>query len=183
MSAAGREGFAGSGAIGQYWQTQCRGFEVRSTRGRRLGRVEAVELDRESRSAVFLLVRRRRRKSLRLRPECVEVVDPWLQSLVVALPRRKPVVAPAARNLGRGARALGARSLALVRVLPPAASCVAPAVSWLAPRALFVTGLVFWLYAVVVFALVRIALFVLAALTVGTARGGARLKTHRLARI
>src|SRR5579859_5511247 len=91
MSAAAREGFAGSGAIGRYWQTRCYGFEVRSIRGRRLGRVEAVEFDRETRAAVSLLVRRRRRKALRLRPECVEAIDPWRQSLVIALPRQKPV--------------------------------------------------------------------------------------------
>ena len=177
MSAAAREGFAGSGAIGRYWQTRCCGFEVRSDRGRRLGEVEALELDRETRAAVLLVVRRRR-KTLRLRPECVQVVDPWRQSLVVALPRRKPVVAPAARSLARGARASGTRTVGLAQRLPPAASRVAQALSWAAPRALLVAGLVAWFYAVIVFTLVRVVLLVLAALTVGTARRGARLRPH-----
>jgi len=183
MSAAGREGFAGSGAIGRYWQTRCCGFEVCSVRGRRLGKVEAVELDRETRAVVLLLVRRRRRNALRLRPECVEVVDPWRQSLVVALPGRKPVVAPAAESLARAARASGARTTALARCVPSAVSRVARAVSWVAPRAALVAGLVAWLYALVVFTFVRTAVLVLAALTVGTVRGGARLKLHRLARV
>jgi len=238
MSAVAREGFAGSGAIGRYWQTRCCGFEVRSVRGRRLGEVEELELDRKTRAAVFLLVGRRRRKPLRLRPDCVRVVDPWRQLLVVELPRRKPVVAPAARVLGRGvrrsvartvppagrcvtrgARASGARTVALGRgarravprvvsraqtisstvprvaargartissTAPRVTSRVARIVSWATPRVLFVAGLVAWVYAVIVFTLVRIALLVLAVLTVGTARGGARLKPHlpgRLARI
>jgi len=178
MSAAGREGFGGSGAVGRYWQTRCCGFEVRSVRGRRLGEVEALEIDRESRAAVLLLVRRRRRRALRLRPECVQTVDPWRQSLVVALPHRKPVAAPAARSIVRGARVSGARTVTLARGVPPAVSGIARAVSWAAPRALFVAGLVAWLYAVVVFRLVRVALLVLGVLTVSTARGGARLKPH-----
>jgi hypothetical protein len=35
-----------------------------------------------------------------------------------------------------------------------------------------------WLYALVVFTVVRVVLAVLAAVTIGTARGGARLRPH-----
>ena len=73
--------------------------------------------------------------------------------------------------------------MSLARCAPPLASRVARAVSWAAPRAALVAGLVAWLYALVVFTLVRVALLVLAALTLGTVRGGARLKPHRLARV
>jgi hypothetical protein len=143
-----------------------------------LGEVEALELDRESGVALVLLVRRRRGKALRVRPEYVQAVDPWQQLLVVALPGRKPVAAPAARSVARGARASGVRTVALARGVPPAVSGIARAVSWAAPRALSVAGLVAWFYAVAVFTLVRVSLLVLGALTVGTARGGARLKPH-----
>ena len=115
---------------------------------------------------------------MQLRPDCVELVDPWRQLIVVTLPRRKPVVSPAVRNLGRGARASKARTTALASRVPPATARVARAVAWLAPRVLFVAELGLWLYAVVVFALVRVAWLVLAALTIGTVRGGARLKPH-----
>jgi hypothetical protein len=201
MSAAARKGFVGSGPIGSYWQTRCCGFEVRSVRGRLLGEVEALEFDRETRAAVSLLVGRRRRKPLRVRTECVRIVDPWRQLLVIELPRRKPVVAPAARSVARGARgsvsrtvspaarcvargarASGARTVALGRgtrrAAPGVASGIARTVSWAAPRAFFVAGLVAWLYAVAVFTLVRTAVFAVAALTLGTARGGARIKPH-----
>ena len=141
--------FAGSGAVGRYWQARCHGFEVRSARGRRLGVVEALQFERKTRATVALVVRRRRRKPLRLRPESVSVVDPWRRLVVVALPRRKPPTVPV-RRLVAGAGA----------------------------RVLLAAGLVAWFYAVSVITLVRAAVWLLAALTIGTRRGGARLRPH-----
>ena len=192
VSFGGEGSFAGSGAIGRYWQTQCRGFEVRSERGRRLGTVEALELDRKTRATVALLVRRRRRKPLRLRPEAVTAVDPWRRLLVVAVSRRRPpavpvgnVAAQAGRVAGRGrrvARRAGGASVssavALGRGVGRTVPRVAKGLAWGAPRALLVLGLALWVYALVVFAVVRVVAWLLAALTVGTARGGARLKPH-----
>lgn len=192
VSVDGPGEFAGSGAIGRYWLTRSRGFEVRSTRGRRLGVVERLELDRETRAVVALLVRRRGRKALlRLRPEAVGVVDPWGQSLVAALPRRRRSSALALQRrrpslavprpsfnprLARG----GVRRLGRAgRLVPRAARGLGRAV----PRALLIAALAVWLYALVVFTLVRLGARLLVALTVGTARGSARLKPHLLARL
>jgi sporulation protein YlmC with PRC-barrel domain len=156
VSVEGQGEFAGSGAVGRYWQTHCRGFEVRSPRGRRLGFVEALELDRETGAVSVLLVRRRRRKRLRLRPEAVSVVDPWRRSLVVAaLPRRRR------RPVASLPRVQGARRFA------PAAR-----------RVLLFAALAVWIYAQVVFTIVQLVVRLLVALTIGTARSGVRLKPH-----
>ena len=179
----GQGGFAGSGSVGRYWQTRCRGFEVRSTHGRRLGRVEALELDRRTRATVVLVVRRRLRL-VRMRPECVQAVDPWRRSLVVSLPQRRRIGVPAARRMGRGAGATAVRTAALsrtgLRVVVPR---LGRALAWAMPRALLATGILVWIYALVVYTLVRVVVRLLVALTAGTARGGARLKPHLHARI
>lgn len=185
VSTAGQGGFAGSGVVGRYWQTRCRGFEVRSVRGRRLGTVESLELDRETATAAVLLVRRRRRRPLRVRPELVSVVDPWQRSLVVAVPPRRSGSRHAARGLARGVRTSGAHAVTMARwavtiargtrrLGPP----VRRALAWAGPRALLAGALAVWLYALVVFTVVRLAAVVLRAVTVGTARGGAWLAPH-----
>ncbi len=171
MSAEGQGEFAGSGAVGRYWQTRCCGFEVRSVRGRRLGTVAALELDPESRATVTLVVQRRRRRPLRVRADAVGSVDPWRCSLVVAVPRRRPRRVPVGRVAAWTGRTSARSAVTLARGSRRA-------VVWAVPRALFAVGLAAWTYAVVVFAAVRVAIWLLVALTTGTARGGARLKPH-----
>jgi hypothetical protein len=114
VSAVGRETFAGSGVVGRYWQTRCCGFEVRSPRGRRLGLVEAIDVDQDTAAATRIVLRSPRGRPVSVDVGCVEVVDPWRCTLVVALPRRRRVSA-AGGTVVRGATR-GAASLRLTAV-------------------------------------------------------------------
>jgi len=199
-SAVGQGRFAGSGVVGRYWQARCRGFEVRSTRGRRLGTVQSLELDRDTAAAAVLVVRRRHRRPLRVRPELVSLVDPWQRSLVVSLPRHRKVPAwpgTAARGVARVTLTSGRGGAKLVRgarrIGPPARRATVLAASrvsdsrrlvpparrgllGLGRRAVLAAALVVWFYALLVFTLVRVVLAMLRAAAAGTARGGARLR-------
>ena len=133
---------------------------MRSARGRRLGTVEALELERETSAAAVVLVRRRGRQSvLHVRPEWISLVDPWERCLVVRRPRRRIAPAwpaPAARSVVRGGRATGAGARkaahATARVAPPAGR----AVHVFGRRAALAVSFVAWLYAAVVFAMARL---------------------------
>src|SRR5436309_5762499 len=115
--------FAGASGVGRYWQTRCRGFEVRSTGGRRLGRVEGIELTR-GKEVAALVVSRRYRRSIRVRPDRVGSIDPWERTLTVASePRERKVLrstAATARLTAGAARSGGRLALETRRLGPPA---------------------------------------------------------------
>ncbi len=178
MSGGGQGRFAGSGTVGRYWQARCRGFEVLSARGRRLGTVEWLDLDRETAAVSVVHVRRLRGGgTLRLGPESISVVDPWERYVVVTLPRRRLVPAwpstaarSTARCTARGARAGGATTIRVVRgsrrIVPPAASTA----RGVGRRVALGAGLVGWLYGTAVFHVARICTKALLAATVIAAR-------------
>jgi hypothetical protein len=84
VTGAGQGLFAGTGAIGRYWQARCVGFEVRSVEGERVGVVTRVGINPESRRVHSLHVRApRRRDALELEPASVAFVDPWERVLIV----------------------------------------------------------------------------------------------------
>jgi hypothetical protein len=177
VSGGGQGRFAGNGSIGRYWQARCRGFDVRSPRGRRLGTVEALELDRETAALAVVLVRRRgRQRVLRVRPEWISLVDPWERCLVVRRPRRRLAPArpaAAARGSVRAARAGGAGAVQgtfrLWRLVPPIVRLVRAA----GRRAALVLAFAGWVYSVVMFTAVRVVVRLALAASVRAARGTA----------
>jgi hypothetical protein len=196
--------FAGASTVGRYWQARCGGFEVRSTRGRRLGTVDGFEFDR-GREVSALVIRRRARRPLRVPPECVGSVDPWQETVFVTTRRDRHArrwAATAAHGTAHAARSAGAGAVAgavtVGRASPRHArsawlAATAAAVRvWglrrlVAPtrrllgrwgrRAALAAAFVGWLYAVAVFTAVRLVLLLLLAVTRAT-RGVAATFAH-----
>ena len=185
MANGGRGAFAGADPVSRYWEARCLGFEVLTVRGRAVGLVEGLELDRDSGSARLLLVRRRSvfgRTTLRVRPESVSALDPWRRSLVVTLPRRTSPVRRAgsvSRPIARGTRIVG---ISIVRIARGAPRTVPSAVRqvrrggrpavWAARRASFAAALAAWIYAVAVVSVVRVCARLVLAAAVGACRAG-----------
>jgi hypothetical protein len=169
VTLAGEGVFVGSGAIGQYWQARCLGFEVRCPNGRLLGVVVGVEYEHDSGRTAVLLVRRRRRgrrtRLLRVAPAWVTIVDPWRRLVVVALPRKDPwtrharAASQAAVRGGRRAReraaGLGLASWGAITRAWRVARVVRRFAFWLGARMIYAVAFACWLYGMAVFVLFR----------------------------
>lgn len=166
MTLAGQGAFAGSGAIGRYWQARCLGFDVRRPNGRPLGVVVAVECDHESGRPTMLLVERRgHRPALRVEPGSVTLIDPWRRLLVVALPRTDPWTGharAAGRSALRGGNVARERAVragvASWGLLAPASRAVPVAHRfgfWLGARTIYALAFACWLYGAAVFLVTR----------------------------
>jgi hypothetical protein len=172
VTGRGQGWFVGSGAVGQYWQTRCLGFEVRSTDGRTIGTVERVELQPLSRQSPSVVVHRRgrtlRSKTLRMGAGSIELVDPWKRMVVASLPRDRPSAARrgavrTGHTLATGAAHTGTAGRQVASLVREAAPPTGRFGVWLGARAVYLVALLGWLYAVVVFAVSRVAVRVLLA--------------------
>jgi hypothetical protein len=193
---AGQGSFAGTGAIGRYWQARCIGFEVRTAEGRKLGVVTRVACHPESRRVFALYVGSLHRADpVHVDPESVALVDPWQRLLIVeqadeehapseaaTVVQTLPVVAAGAapsawrRALPVGAAA-GRRAGAMARSAGPP---LYRSAVWLGTRAAYAAAFVLWLYGAVVFVvarpLARVALVSLVALWTALGRIGPPLR-------
>jgi hypothetical protein len=188
--------FAGTGAIGRYWQARSVGFEVRSVQGRRLGVVTRVGLNPESRRVHALYVARlHRADAIVIDPTFVVSVDPWERMLIVEQPDEERAVAEAPTVVkALPAVAVRAAPVAWHRAVPvgvaaaqhvgaaaqhagsAARSCASPlrrGASWLGKRLAYAAAFLVWLYGAAVYALARATarvLLVFAAALAGVTR-------------
>jgi hypothetical protein len=170
MTFAGQGAFAGSGAIGRYWQARCLGFDVRRPDGRPLGIVVGVESDPESGRTTMLLVERRRRgrrtRRLQAQPASVLLVDPWRCLVVLTLPRKAPWTRharaawqAAVRGGGRAreqAVKAGVASWGVIALSSGAAPPIRRSAFWLGARSMYALAFVGWLYGAAVYLVTRI---------------------------
>ncbi len=172
MTGAGQGLFAGTGAIGRYWQARCVGFEVRSVQGRRLGVVTRVGSHPESGHVHALYVGKvHRADPIVIEPPFVVSVDPWQRLLIVeqpdeesppseaptvvkALPAVAARTAPVAwhRAVPAGV-AVAQRAAGIARTAAPPAGRFG---IWLGKRVAFVAAFLVWLYGAAVFLVTRV---------------------------
>jgi hypothetical protein len=192
VTGGGQGWFAGSGAVGRYWQTRCLGFDVLSPEGRVIGTVERVELEPLSRHSASVVVHRRRRglhsRTLRMGTGAIELVDPWNRMVVASLPKggRSGSARRGAVRTGHALAAGAARTGTAGRHVASLAGEAAPPAGrfgvWLAARSVYLIAFLGWLYAAVVFSVSRVAMRVLLTASKAFARMSAWL-APRLARL
>ena len=195
MTAVGQGLFAGTGAIGRYWQARCVGFEVRSVEGRRLGVVTRAVVHPESQRVQALYVGGLHRADpIVIEAAFVVSVDPWQRLLIVEQPHeelRSSEVATVVKALPAVAartapiawhRAVPVGVAAGQRVGAVTRSAVPPARRfsvWLGKRVAYAAAFLVWLYGALVYTVTRVtahALLVSLALVSGGLRwAGPRL--------
>ncbi len=187
MTAAGQGLFAGTGAIGLYWQARCVGFEVRSVEGRRIGVVTRAMLHPESQRVHALHVGGLHRADpIVIESAFVVSVDPWQRLLIVeqsheqqpaseaatvvkALPTVAARAAPIAWHRAVPVGVAAAQRVGAVTrsAAPPARRCSV----WLGKRVAYTAAFIVWLYGALVFVLARVAARVLLASSVVLSHG------------
>jgi len=195
VTGAGQGLFAGTGAIGRYWQARCVGFEVRSVQGRRLGVVTRVGSHPGSGRVHALYVGKvHRADTIVIEPPLVVSVDPWQRLLIVeqpdeqAPPSEAPTVvealpAVAARTAPVAWHRAVPAGVAVAQRAGGIARTAAPPAGrfgiWLGMRAAFAAAFLVWLYGAAVFLVTRVTARVLLvsafALSAALRRAGPRL--------
>jgi hypothetical protein len=187
--------FAGTGAIGRYWQARCVGFEVRSVEGRRLGTVTRVMVHPESQRVHALYVGGPHHADpIVIDSAFVMSVDPWQRLLVVEQPHEEQTPSETA-TVVKALPAVTARvaPIAWHRALPAgvalaqhvwsgvrsAAPPLRRSASWLGKRAGYAAAFLVWLYGALVYTLARVTARALLFLAVALS-GGLRWVAPRL---